>query len=137
MKSSNEGLSMLKPSENGSGVVKAHKLTRKICGGEGGLEVKCQKLFEPPYAKWSGQKAVSQKKCVLNFADCSEDKVSLAEEVTNEVLAKEMQIIECDEGALKFLKVIKWCRIDNPQGLSLRSFLTQNCNNTVLSKTYQ
>ncbi|RDX82120.1 Nucleosome assembly protein 1;3, partial [Mucuna pruriens] len=55
---------------------------------------------------------------------------------SNEVLAEE--ISERDEGALKFLKDIKWSRIENPKGFKLDFFF--DCNpyftNTVLTKTY-
>ncbi|GLT73254.1 hypothetical protein SLA2020_451260 [Shorea laevis] len=55
---------------------------------------------------------------------------------TNEVLAEE--ISERDEGALKYLKDIKWCRIDNPKGFKLDFFFDPNpyFKNSVLTKTY-
>lgn len=48
------------------------------------------------------------------------------------------QISERDEGALKYLKDIKWCRIDNPKGFKLEFFFETNpfFKNTVLTKTY-
>ena len=48
------------------------------------------------------------------------------------------QISERDEGALKYLKDIKWCRIDNPKGFKLEFFFDSNpfFKNTVLTKTY-
>ncbi|QCD80281.1 nucleosome assembly protein 1-like 1 [Vigna unguiculata] len=54
----------------------------------------------------------------------------------NEVLAEE--ISERDEGALKFLKDIKWSRIENPKGFKLEFFFDTNpyFTNTVLTKTY-
>ncbi|XP_073006969.1 nucleosome assembly protein 1;2-like [Typha latifolia] len=55
---------------------------------------------------------------------------------TNEVLAEEIQ--ERDEGALKYLKDIKWCRIDNPKGFKLEFFFDPNpyFKDSVLTKTY-
>lgn len=43
-----------------------------------------------------------------------------------------------DEGALKHLKDIKWCRLDNPKGFKLEFFFDPNpyFKNTVLTKTY-
>ncbi|GKG32781.1 nucleosome assembly protein 1;4-like protein [Tanacetum coccineum] len=39
----------------------------------------------------------------------------------NEILAEE--ISERDEEALKYLKDIKWCRMDDPKGFKLEFFL--------------
>ena len=46
--------------------------------------------------------------------------------------------MECDEEALKFLKDIKWCRIDVPNGFKLEFFFDTNpfLKNSVLKKTY-
>ena len=46
--------------------------------------------------------------------------------------------MECDEEALKFLKDIKWCRIDVPKGFKLEFFFDTNpfFKNSVLTKTY-
>ncbi|RYR69211.1 hypothetical protein Ahy_A03g015748 [Arachis hypogaea] len=54
----------------------------------------------------------------------------------NEVLADE--ISEHDEGALKFLKDIKWSRIDNPKGFKFEFYFATNpyFTNTILTKTY-
>lgn len=48
------------------------------------------------------------------------------------------QITERDEGALKYLKDIKWCRIDDPKGFKLDFFFDPNpyFKNSVLTKTY-
>ncbi|PON96161.1 Nucleosome assembly protein (NAP) [Trema orientale] len=55
---------------------------------------------------------------------------------TNEVLAEE--ISERDEGALKYLKDIRWCRIENPEGFKLDFFFDPNpyFKISVLTKTY-
>ncbi|KAF7136130.1 hypothetical protein RHSIM_Rhsim08G0234700 [Rhododendron simsii] len=55
---------------------------------------------------------------------------------TNEVLAEE--ISERDEEALKYLKDIKWFRIDDPKGFKLEFFFDPNpfFKNSVLTKTY-
>lgn len=48
------------------------------------------------------------------------------------------QITERDEGALKYLKDIKWCRIEDPKGFKLEFFFDTNpyFKNSVLTKTY-
>ncbi|KAK7301454.1 hypothetical protein RJT34_12318 [Clitoria ternatea] len=50
----------------------------------------------------------------------------------------EVDILEHDEGALKFLKDIKWSRIENPKGFKLEFFFDTNpyFSNSVLTKTY-
>ncbi|MCI01183.1 nucleosome assembly protein 1;4-like, partial [Trifolium medium] len=47
-------------------------------------------------------------------------------------------ITERDEGALKFLKDIKWTRIEDPKGFKLEFFFDSNpyFSNSVLTKTY-
>ena len=52
----------------------------------------------------------------------------------NEVLAEE--ISERDESALKYLKVVKQCRIDDPKGFKLEFFFDTNLcfKNPVLAK---
>ncbi|XP_031275427.1 nucleosome assembly protein 1;2-like isoform X1 [Pistacia vera] len=54
----------------------------------------------------------------------------------NEVLAEE--ITERDEGALKYLKDIKWYRIEEPKGFKLEFYFDTNpfFKNSVLTKTY-
>nr|ACR35392.1 unknown [Zea mays] len=55
---------------------------------------------------------------------------------TNEVLSEEIQ--ERDEAALKYLKDIKWSRIEDPKGFKLDFFFDTNpfIKNSVLTKTY-
>ncbi|KAE8666877.1 Nucleosome assembly protein 1 [Hibiscus syriacus] len=54
----------------------------------------------------------------------------------NEVLADE--ITERDEGALKYLKDIKWFRVEEPKGFKLEFYFDTNpyFKNSVLTKTY-
>nr|GMD97354.1 nucleosome assembly protein 1;4 isoform X3 [Ipomoea batatas] len=54
----------------------------------------------------------------------------------NEILAEE--ISDRDEEALKYLKDIKWCRVDDPKGFKLEFFFDTNpfFKNTILVKTY-
>ena len=49
-----------------------------------------------------------------------------------------IQISERDEGALKYLKDIKWCKIATPKGFKLEFFFDTNpyFKNSVLTKTY-
>lgn len=49
-----------------------------------------------------------------------------------------VQISERDEGALKYLKDIKWFRINDPKGFKLEFFFDTNpyFKNSVLTKTY-
>ncbi|KAI3853107.1 hypothetical protein MKX03_014467 [Papaver bracteatum] len=56
---------------------------------------------------------------------------------TNDVLADEIQ--ERDEGALKYLKDMKWCRIKDLKGFKLEFFFDPNpyFKNTVLTKIYE
>ncbi|KAJ8478209.1 hypothetical protein OPV22_021936 [Ensete ventricosum] len=90
------------------------------------LEAKYQKLYEPLYAKRyeivNGVVEVGGIKDESSVETPAKDKASEEKGVpdfwltalkTNEVLAEEIQ--ERDEEALKYLKDIKWCRIDNPK----------------------
>ncbi|EPS58301.1 hypothetical protein M569_16514, partial [Genlisea aurea] len=102
------------------------------------LEAKYQKLYEPLYTK--RYKIVNGVVEVEGVASGQEVKgvpdFWLIAMKTNEVLAEE--ITERDEEALKFLKDIKWSRIDNPKGFKLEFFFDSNpfFKNTVLTKTY-
>ncbi|KAF6155484.1 hypothetical protein GIB67_010676 [Kingdonia uniflora] len=55
---------------------------------------------------------------------------------TNEVLSD--IVLERDEEALKYLKDIKWCRMDEPKGFKLEFFFNTNpyFKNSVLTKIY-
>ncbi|OAY53160.1 nucleosome assembly protein 1;4 isoform X2 [Manihot esculenta] len=112
------------------------------------LEAKYQKLYEPIYAK--RYEIVNGVKEVEEFADevainqegdeATEEKgvpdFWLTAMKTNEVVGEE--ITERDEGALKFLKDIKWYRIDDPEGFKLEFYFDTNpyFKNSVLTKTY-
>ncbi|KAL0337273.1 UNVERIFIED_CONTAM: Nucleosome assembly protein 1 [Sesamum calycinum] len=110
------------------------------------LEAKYQKLYQPLYSKRyeivTGVVEVEggiNDTEATNQADEDEKGVPdfwLTAMKNNEVLAEE--ISERDEGALKFLKDIKWFRIDNPKGFKLEFFFDTNpfFKNTVLTKTY-
>ncbi|KAH0710115.1 hypothetical protein KY284_011542 [Solanum tuberosum] len=113
------------------------------------LEAKYQKLYQPLYTKRfdivNGVVEVDGAVTEAAAADQEEDKDAEGKGVpdfwctamkNNEVLAEE--ISERDEGALKFLKDIKWTRIDNPKGFKLEFFFDTNpyFKNTVLTKTY-
>ncbi|CAA7053366.1 unnamed protein product [Microthlaspi erraticum] len=94
---------------------------------ERALEAKYQKLYQPLYPKqnnvWWKLKVHRKKERSTSFlAYCI-----TAEEVT-----------ERDEGALKYLKDIKWNRVEEPKGFKLEFLFDQNTyfKNTVLSKTY-
>lgn len=110
------------------------------------LEAKYQKLYQPLYTKRfeivngiveaEGASEASANK----EGDKEEEKgvpdFWLTAMKTNEVLSEE--ITERDEEALKYLKDIKWYRIDNPKGFKLEFLFNTNpfFKNTLLTKTY-
>ncbi|KAK7291833.1 hypothetical protein RIF29_07289 [Crotalaria pallida] len=106
------------------------------------LEAKYQKLYQPLYTKrYEIVNGVSEVEDAANEtkADTEEKGVPgfwLGAMKNNEVLAEE--ISERDEGALNFLKDIKWSRIENPKGFKLEFFFDSNpyFSNSVLTKTY-
>ncbi|CAL9180826.1 unnamed protein product [Musa hybrid cultivar] len=113
------------------------------------LEAKYQKLYEPLYTKRyeivNGVVEVEGIKDESPEETGSEDKASEEKGVpgfwltamkANEVLTEEIQ--ERDEEALKYLKDIKWCRIEDPKGFKLEFFFNPNpfFKNAVLTKTY-
>ncbi|KAG1367561.1 putative nucleosome assembly protein 1-like 2 [Cocos nucifera] len=125
------------------------ELEAKFFEERAALEAKYQKLYEPLYNKRFGiVNGVVEVEGVTNEAaeeSPAEDKANgekgvpdfwLTAMKTNEVLAEE--ITERDEGALKYLKDIKWCRIDDPKGFKLEFFFDTNpyFKNSVLTKTY-
>ncbi|CAN7047630.1 unnamed protein product [Brassica rapa subsp. trilocularis] len=112
------------------------------------LEAKYQKLYQPFYTKRceivtgvveveglpeevkteQGADKAAQEKGVPDFW--------LIALKNNEITAEE--ITERDEGALKYLKDIKWNRVEEPKGFKLEFFFDENpyFKNTVLTKTY-
>ncbi|XP_034700439.1 nucleosome assembly protein 1;4-like [Vitis riparia] len=122
------------------------ELEAKFFEERAALEAKYQKLYQPLYSKrYDIVNGVVEVDGVTN--EVTMDQEDKAEEKgvpdfwltamkTNEVLAEE--ISERDEGALKYIKDIKWCRIDNPKGFKLEFFFDTNpyFKNSVLTKTY-
>ncbi|XP_028774209.1 nucleosome assembly protein 1;2 [Neltuma alba] len=109
------------------------------------LEAKYQKLYQPLYTKrYDIVNGVTEVEGVADeaAANTEEEKEKgvpafwLTAMKNNEVLAEE--ISERDEGALKFLKDIKWSRNENPKGFKLEFFFDTNpyFKNSVLTKTY-
>ncbi|CAJ1955439.1 unnamed protein product [Sphenostylis stenocarpa] len=113
------------------------------------LEAKYLKLYEPLYLK--RYEIVNGVKKVEGVTD-EADKATEANGVpnfwltamkNNETLAKEARnlciyITGRDEGALTYLRDIKWCRIDDPKGFKLDFFFVTNpyFKNARLTKTY-
>ncbi|PHT52157.1 hypothetical protein CQW23_06619 [Capsicum baccatum] len=125
------------------------ELEAKFFEERAALEAKYQKLYQPLYTKRfdivNGVVEVDGAVTEVPAADQEEDKAAVEKGVpdfwftamkNNDVLAEE--ISERDEAALKFLKDIKWTRIDNPKGFKLEFFFDTNpfFKNTVLTKTY-
>ncbi|OEL34352.1 Nucleosome assembly protein 1-1 [Dichanthelium oligosanthes] len=113
------------------------------------LEAKYQKLYEPLYTKRyeivNGVVEVDGISDELTSENTTEGKEPDAKGVpdfwltamkTNEVLSEEIQ--ERDEPALKYLKDIKWSRIEDPKGFKLEFFFDTNpfFKNSILTKTY-
>ncbi|KAG5248624.1 nucleosome assembly protein [Salix suchowensis] len=112
------------------------------------LEAKYQKLFQPLYTKRceivNGLKEVDGVMSAELYS-IEEDQATKEKGVpefwltamkTQEVLAEEIK--GQDEGALKFLKDIKWSRLQSPEGFKLE-FYFNPCpyfKNSVLTKTY-
>ncbi|KAE9600429.1 hypothetical protein Lal_00046098 [Lupinus albus] len=111
------------------------------------LEAKYQKLYEPLYTKrYEIVNGVVEVEGITNEAVPEEENKATEEKgvpnfwltamKSNETLVEE--ITERDEGALKYLQDIKWCRIHNPKGFKLEFFFHTNpyFKNSVLTKTY-
>ncbi|AQL02112.1 Nucleosome assembly protein 1, partial [Zea mays] len=113
------------------------------------LEAKYQKLYEPLYTKRYGivngeveVDGVCDEPASENTVEGKEPDAKgvpdfwLTAMKTNEVLSEEIQ--ERDEAALKYLKDIKWSRIEDPKGFKLDFFFDTNpfFKNSVLTKTY-
>ncbi|KAL5582541.1 hypothetical protein UlMin_014983 [Ulmus minor] len=131
--------------ENLAPISKHYELEAKFFEERAALEAKYQKLYQPLYTKhFDIVNGVAEVEGVKNevAAEKQEEKDASEKGVpdfwlnamkNNEVLANER-----DEAALKYLKDIKWCKIDNPKGFKLEFFFDTNplYKNTVLSKTY-
>lgn len=128
---------------------KHDELESKFFEERAALEAKYQKLYQPLYTKRydivtgavevEGASADSEEKNKEDEKEAAEKGVPdfwLNAMKNNEVLAEE--ISERDEGALKFLKDIKWFRIDNPKGFKLEFYFDTNpfFKNSVLTKIY-
>uniref|UniRef100_A0A5B6YZG2 Uncharacterized protein n=1 Tax=Davidia involucrata TaxID=16924 RepID=A0A5B6YZG2_DAVIN len=124
------------------------ELESKFFEERAALEAKYQKLYEPLYSKrYDIVNGVVEVEGVAGEVTMNQEEEKATEEKgvpdfwltamkTNEVLTEE--ISERDEEALKYLKDIKWCRIDNPKGFKLEFFFNANpfFKNSVLTKTY-
>ncbi|GAU25892.1 hypothetical protein TSUD_376110 [Trifolium subterraneum] len=123
------------------------KLETKFLEERAQLEAKYLKLYEPLYIKrYEIVNGVIDVEGITNEAALGEeDKASEEKGVpsfwltamkTNETLGEE--ITEHDEEALKYLKDIKWCKLDNPYGFKLEFYFDSNpyFQNSVLTKTY-
>ncbi|KAK6941361.1 Nucleosome assembly protein (NAP) [Dillenia turbinata] len=124
------------------------ELEAKFFEERAALEAKYQKLYQPLYTKrYEVVNGVVEVEGVTTEPTMNQDDDKSAGErgipdfwlnamKNNEVLAEE--ISERDEGALKFLKDIKWSRVDQPKGFKLEFFFDTNTyfTNTVLTKTY-
>uniref|UniRef100_A0A8I6WSZ7 Nucleosome assembly protein n=1 Tax=Hordeum vulgare subsp. vulgare TaxID=112509 RepID=A0A8I6WSZ7_HORVV len=113
------------------------------------LEAKYQKLYEPLYAKRYNivngvveVDGVAQEPTSENAAEGGDSDAKgipdfwLTALKSNEVLSEEIQ--ERDEPILKYLKDMKWSRIDDPKGFKLEFFFHANpfLKNSVQTKTY-
>ncbi|GFZ08107.1 nucleosome assembly protein 1;2 [Actinidia rufa] len=130
------------------GMSQHDELEAKFFEERAALEAKYQKLYEPHYLKRSEiVNGVVEVEDVTTDATMDQETDNDTQEKgipsfwvtamkTNEVLAEE--ISERDEEALKYLKDIKWYRIDNPKGFKLEFFFDTNpfFKNSVLTKTY-
>ncbi|XP_048139246.1 nucleosome assembly protein 1;4-like isoform X2 [Rhodamnia argentea] len=124
------------------------ELEAKFFEERAALEAKYQKLYEPLYTKrYEIVNGIVEVDGVVKEASAAVEEDKSPEEKgvpnfwltamkTNEILAEE--ISERDEGALKYLKDIKWSRIDKPKGFKLEFFFDANpyFKNSVLTKTY-
>ncbi|CAN1291022.1 Nucleosome assembly protein 1;2 [Linum perenne] len=101
------------------------ELEAKFFEERAALEAKYQKLYQPLYNQIG-----------ILLAEKGVPEFWLLAMKNNEVIAEE--ITERDEGALKFLKDIKWSRVEEPKGFKLEFFFDTNpyFKNNVLTKTY-
>ncbi|KAI3851604.1 hypothetical protein MKW92_012032 [Papaver armeniacum] len=93
------------------------------------------KMYEPLYKlRYDVVNAVSEVDGVIKVKGVPDFWLNAMK--ANEVLTWEIK--ERDEGPLKYLKDIKWCRIEEPKGFKLDFFFDTNpyFSNTILTKTY-
>ncbi|CAM8890253.1 unnamed protein product [Rhodiola kirilowii] len=123
------------------------ELEAKFFEERAALEAKYQKLYQPLYNKrYEIVNGVLEVEGVTKESSMNEEDNATEEKgvpnfwltamKTNEVLAEE--ITERDEGALKYLKDIKWYRVDEPKGFKLEFHFDTNpyFKNSILTKTY-
>ncbi|XP_076884986.1 nucleosome assembly protein 1;2-like [Bidens hawaiensis] len=121
------------------------ELEAKFFEERAALEAKYQKLYAPLYSKRydivNGVEVDGANDTAMDADDKEGEEKGvpsfwLNAMKNNEILAEE--ISERDEEALKYLKDIKWCRIDDPKGFKLEFFFDTNpfFKNSVLTKTY-
>ncbi|KAI7741523.1 hypothetical protein M8C21_022601 [Ambrosia artemisiifolia] len=124
------------------------ELEAKFFEERAALEMKYQKLYQPLYSKRhdivNGVVEVDGLKDEPATAQADGNSKEekgvpdfwLTAMKTHELLAEE--ISERDEEALKYLKDIKWCRIEDPKGFKLEFFFDTNpyFKNSVLTKVY-
>ncbi|KAK9101357.1 hypothetical protein Scep_024787 [Stephania cephalantha] len=122
------------------------ELEKKYHEEKAALEAKYLKQYEPLYTKRyeivtgvvevEGAKSEAPTDMEVDKSGKGVPDFWLIAMKNNDVLAEE--ITENDEGALKYLKDIKWCRIDDPKGFKLEFFFEANpyFKNTVLTKMY-
>uniref|UniRef100_A0A0D9V4V5 Uncharacterized protein n=1 Tax=Leersia perrieri TaxID=77586 RepID=A0A0D9V4V5_9ORYZ len=116
------------------------ELEAKFFEERAALEAKFQKLYGPLYAKRSEIVSGVVEVEGETPAEQNEEKgvpdFWLNAMKNNEILYEEIH--ERDEEALKYLKDIKWCRIDEPKGFKIEFFFYTNpfFKNPVLTKTY-
>nr|XP_011460234.1 PREDICTED: nucleosome assembly protein 1;2 [Fragaria vesca subsp. vesca] len=121
------------------------ELETKFFEERAALEAKYQKLYQPLYNKrYEIVTGAVEAEGVTTEASTNEEDAEdkgvpdfwLNALKNNDVLSEE--ITERDEGALKYLKDIKWSRIENPKGFKLDFYFNTNpyFKNTILTKTY-
>jgi nucleosome assembly protein 1-like 1 len=124
------------------------ELEAKFLEERAALEAKYQILYQPLYTKrYDIVNGVTEVEGAEESMEQEGDKADAVAEKgvpdfwltamkNNDVLTEE--ITERDEGALKYLKDIKWCRVDEPKGFKLEFFFDTNpyFKNAVLSKVY-
>ncbi|KAB5552563.1 hypothetical protein DKX38_009874 [Salix brachista] len=118
------------------------ELEAKFFEERAALEAKYQKVYQPLYTKrYEIVNGVAEAEAANEVAMDQEGENAGEEKGVPDfwlVAMKNNEITERDEGALKYLKDIKWCRIEVPKGFKLDFFFDTNpyFKNSVLTKTY-